>query len=330
MSLDVVIASHVAGGESFFQAPVEVRGLYVEPPSETLSSQVTGDGTTTLRARYTGGRVRIFDRVKDFTGDEVNVAVQSGSQLDYGAGSLSSGNAIWFTLVATQHRVSGAIGLVWVPGAIAAVASVAKPTDDEIRSYLDLATSEQWTFVKLGSIRFYRSADTTIVHQTDSSERPSCVDTAKKTAATADAVATDGLEERFWGYIEIPITLASAFALAAGDLYAAPTAPWFPYGGKIVDWEYIGAVSGAGAGADMTMKLQIDGVEVTGSSIQLLLANTAVSAGGSKVGDAGITAAHIFKPKSVIGIEVDAKPTAFTAGSGVLRIAVMEFVPVRS
>lgn len=330
MTLDFQNADHVAGGATFIQSPCEIHGVYPEPPIATQSAQTTGDGTTTLRARYTGGRVRIFDRVLDIIGAEVAVATQTGSQLDYGGATLSSGNAIWFALVAVQHRNTGAISLVWVPGAIAAVASVVVPTYDEILEYLGL-DDEQAYLAVCGDVRFYRSADTTILCRTNYDRRPAHVDTAKKTSAGDTVQATaDGGEEEWGGIIEIPITLASAFALTAGDLYQAFPLPSVPYGGKIVSWEYGSLVSGAGAGADMTLKLQIDGTVVTGSDTQLLLATTAVSATGGRVAGGTITAANLFKPGQVLGVEVDAKPTAFTAGSGILRIYWRKFVAPRT
>lgn len=332
MIMDLILAAAFLGGESFERVPFEVHGLEVLPPTETLSSQVTGTGATVLRAKYTGGRIRFGEKVYDFTGDEVVVSTTAAQFAQYADGavsvSFSSGNAVWFSLVAVQHKVNGAVNLVWVPGTIAAAASAVVATQAEILEFLGL-TGEAANVLVLGDIRFHRSADTAVQVKTTGGRRPAYVLESNKTTTTENANDPEGMEERFWGWLEVPITYASAFALNAGDIYAAPTLPPLPYGGKIRDWEVVGAVSGAGAGADMTLKLQIDSTEVTGSSIQLLLAGTAIAAGGVKVADAGISAANVFKPGSTLGIEVDAKPTAFTAGSGVIRIQIWEFVPPR-
>lgn len=330
MILDLLLAATFLGGVTTPAVPIEVSGLHVMPPTEALSTQATGTGATVLRAAYSGGRVRFGGKVVDFTGDEVIVSTTSAqfAQFEDGATvrSFTSGNAVWFTLVAVQTKINGAVRLVWVPGNIAAVANAVVATQAEIRSFLELDDVSA-NLVVLGDIRFYRSADQVVQVMTSAGRRPAYVYESDKSTTTQDANSPDGMEEVFWGYLEVPITYASAYALNAGEIYAAPTLPPLPYGGKIRDWEVIGAVSGAGAGADMTLKLQIDSVEVTGSSIQLLLAGTAIAAGGAKINDAGISANNVFKPGSTLGIEVDAKPTAFTAGSGSIRIQVWQFVP---
>lgn len=318
--LDVVIASHVSRGEQFTQAPIEVKGLFVEPASTTLSSQATGAaGASAFRARHTSGRVRIHDKVIDLAGAEEAVITENGA--------LTSGQAMWCTLVAVQHKLSGGIGLAWVRGTAATYGSHVVKTQAEIVTAL--GQDDQVAMLAIcGDIEFYRSADTTVVTSVSSKRRAAYVDESSKTGIT-ETVAAATLEEEFGGFIDFPITLASAFALNAGDLYSVAPAPDLPFGGVIKRWEYIGAVSGAGAGADMTLKAQIDGVVVTGSDMQLLLAATAIAAGGARVAGGTITAANTFKPKASIGVEVDAKPTAFSGGSGIIRMHYNKLVPVR-
>lgn len=327
MSIDILAALLVAGGSSFIAAPVVIDGCHVEPPTTTLSSQVTGDDTTTLYARITSGRVKLGDASIDLPGEEVRVGYQNGSQLDIGSDTLASGYAVWYTAIAIRHRKSSAIEVVWVNGSIAAVASAVVATEAEIRTALGL--DDHTLIAILGDIRFHRSADTVIDVKTTGGRRPAYVETTKKTTVTEDAASPDGMEEVDGGYIDIPVTLASAYALTAADLYAAIPAPRWAWGGLIYDAEYIGEVSGANSSAEMQLKLQIDGVEVTGSALALTLANTAIAAGGCSVAAAGISAANIFKPDSTIGLEVDSKTTAFTAGSGVVRCYLRKYVPVR-
>jgi hypothetical protein len=326
--IDVENSSFVAGGEPYVPPPIEIEGLELKPSTVTLCSQTTGDADTKLVLSYTGGRAKVFGVVKDFPAAEVIVVNTSGAQYEQGSGltlvEFSSGMAVWFTLVAVQHSVSGAIGLVAVPGAIAAVASAVVPTFDEIKEALGL--DDRATFGICGDIRFHRSADTTIDVATRRVRRPAYVEDTKKTSFLADQGAPTTMGVRFFGHLTLPLDLAAASAKSAGQMVVdGLTLPYLPYGGYVGAPEYIGGVAGAGVGADLTFLLNIDGTPTTGGGVlQLVLATTAIPA---KVSGTAPTGAHKFKSGATLDLELDVKTTVFSGGSGIVRVPVWEYVP---
>lgn len=325
MSFDVPNADHVAGGEGVVPLPIYIEGLFVSPSELTQSSQAAGDDTTILVARHSKGRVRIFGVVKDFPAAEtlvVNDGPLAGGQYNRGGVEFILGNAVWFAQVAVQHRNAGPISMRYVPGTIAPVATAVKLSHADVVAYLGLSPGE--TVVITGQIRFHRSADTVIDVQTTDIDRPAYTDTTKKTGYIADVTDPTTLGEEFWGYLDVPVDLTSLSAVAAGSLYlnGLPLPP-FAYGGKIAGWEYIPTVAGAGGGAAQAMALQKDGVVMTTSALALTLANTAV---GVPVAGTAPTALNTFKTGETLDIELDVDTTNFTAGSGIIRIAVNKFI----
>lgn len=313
MTFDVENAAHVAGGEAAPVLPILIDGLEPEPAILTLSSQAMGDDDTVLVARHTGGRVRIFGRVKEFAPSEQTVVATDGSAY------LAVGQAVWFALVAFQRATGGAIALRWVPGSVAAVADAAKPTFDEIKKFLDL--DERAPFAICGDIKFHRSADTVVDSSTETIRRPAYTFVERKTGYERTQA---NLGERFWGFVDLPVDLTALSGLNAGDLYVdGAKLPDLPYGGRIGWVQYLGEVAGAGAGADLTIKPHIDGTVVTTDGLQLTLTNTALP---STVDSAEITGANTFKPGATVDLELDVKGTAFTGGSGVVRLAIYEYI----
>lgn len=324
MSFDVINSEHVAGGEPFVPAPLDVEGLFVEPPQLAQSEQLTGDDDTTFIARYTGGRVKIFGVVRDFPAAETTLVDTTTAQYAQGALLFTVGNAVWFTQVAVQHRAAGLVSILYVPGAIAALASAVVPTFAEIVTALGLG--EGTHLVILGDIRYTRTSDTVIDVATSDARRPAYVDTDTKTGYTADVLDPTSLGERFWGYVDLPLDLTTAYNLGAGVLAVdSYPLPQLPYGGRIGRMKYVSAVAAVGAGGDITLLTGIDGTPVTDSTYQLLVAALPVP---STVGFGGTpSAADTFKPGDGLDIEVDAAATAYTAGSGVIKVEIFEFVP---
>lgn len=318
MTFDVRQAAAIAQGEIWTPPPIDLEGVNLNPPSATLSSQVTGDDVTTLRAACTGGRVKIFSQVKDFAAAEENVHVSQGAQY------LAVGEAGWFAKVFVQHRPNGNISTVYVPAAVALVTSAVKTTDAEIVAFLGLDSGG--TYVIAGDIRYHRSADTVIVTRVEDVRRPAYVDDGDKTGVAADQADTSNLGEKFWGYLDFPLDLTTAFGLGAAAFAIDGAAlPSFPYGGRVGAIEYIAGFPGAGAGGDITLLAGIDdgtsSTPVTGGEMQLLLA--AVGVPGLVTGGTP-TAADTFNQGDLLDIEVDAAATAYTAGSGTVRVPIYE------
>lgn len=314
MSFDVQNASLVAGGEGVPLKPIELEGLHVTPSIESANSQVTGAGATDLFARHTGGRARIFGVVQDFLADEVQVIDEDNY--------LASGEAVWFALVIIQHKNQGSVSALWVPGTVAAVASAAKPTFAEIKTFLDLDDKEA-TFGIAGDIRFHRSADTVIDVATSSERRPAYTDDSKKNGILADTTDPTTLSATPGGYADFAVDLTTASGVGVGNLFVdGADLPSFPYGGRVDKLEYIGAVDGTAG--DVVIKAQIDGTEVTGSDLALTAANTAVP---SKVDGGAPSAGADFLPGQGLDLEMDTVTAAFTAGSGTIRVHFSEYLP---
>jgi|6_EtaG_2_1085325.scaffolds.fasta_scaffold00031_98 hypothetical protein len=313
MSLDVYNASMVAGGESSLSMPpLEVRGLEVIPAVETLSSQLTGDTDSVLTIAYKKGAVRMFGYVKEFQQTELTLISTSGEA------HMTAGQAQWYTLCAVQHRNAGAISVIAVAGTIAAFASVAKLTFAEILAALGKGDADA-NVVILGDARFYRSADTVMEVAVDGDRRGWFVDEADKTMLGVKTTAdVSTLNEVYGGFMDFPVDLTTLSGVTPGNLAVdGADLPKWPFGGTIQGLEYIGTVDGANSGADITLKAQIDGTAVTDSDLNLTLANTAVP---STVDGSTPSANDSWAPGDGFDIEVDAVDTAFTAGSGIVRV----------
>lgn len=318
MSLDNNQTNDIVGAQPAL-LPMLLVGLFVAPASVIPSSQLTGDGSTVLRLGHSGGRARLFDRVMDYAPGELAVITTSGAQYDDGV-PFAANAAVWGTLVAVQHRVNAAITLRVVIGAVASTrAGAVKPTFADIEAALD----DPFAYCILGDVLWERSADTVITTVTTDERRPEFVDTARKTSFESDNDdPTVGVGGRFWGYIDICVDLALAFGLGAGALYAdGANLPPFEYGGYIRAVEYIPAVGGAGAGADITLRPGVSGTPATTCDLQLLLATTALAQHPEAVASTVIP----FKAGDNLDVEVEAAATAFTAGSGILRYEVWEY-----
>jgi hypothetical protein len=322
MILDVLNVNHVAGGLPH-PLPFTVDGLLLEPSVITLSSQATGDGSTVLVARRGPGRVRIIDAATELGTTETTVVSTSGAQYDQDTLEFTSGMAVWFAAVAVQHKPGGSIDIVHVPGAIAAVASAAKPTTSEIEAFI----GDSGHYVITGDVRFHRSADTVVQVMVDNSRRPSYVDEDNKTEYQPSQGSVGSLSSRFWGYIHVNADLTSMSAVADDATYVnGLDLPDLPFGGYIgTDWAYLPAVAGAGAGATLTARLALDGTDMTGNTLTITLALSAIATKATATG-AYTGNTNRFKSGDSLDIEIDSSAVDFTAGSGTIQIPVYEYV----
>jgi len=332
--LDAQNASAVAGGETHQPPPFVLEGLFVQPPTVTRSSQASGDDSTILRARVTPGRVRLVDHVLDESGGEYPIVVTSGSQYTDGTTGFALNAGVWATAIAIQHRPAAAISIVWVLGAVASVAaSAAKPTVAQIEAALDAgAPSEaggeqgrRWCI--LGDVLFTRAADQVVWHTVSNERRPAYVDEDNKTST--DLVEGDnsngGLGERYWGYIDFPVALAGLSGVTPGQQGANIIAPALAFGGRFDNVEYIPSIAGAGASADITVKLTVGATPaaVVGLDLQITLATSAL---GQNPSADTPTSDHEFFAGEDIGLEVDAVANAFSAGEGIVRAHIYEYL----
>ena len=323
--MDVILFALMAGGAPFQPPPFAVEGLYLEPSIETLCSQTTGDAATVLVIRRSAGRVRCVESVTDFLTDEDTIASSSGHayQVNDTGTKLASGNAVWMTGVAIQHRPTGAVQIVYVPGAVAAVASAVYATQAEIQTWVD-PDSIGVQFVILGDVLFYRSADTVITVRTTDERRPAYVQEDDKTGVTAAQDSQSDLASEFCCFMNVPADLTSISAVADDGTYIANMPlPNLPFGGLIKGWRYVPVVAGAGGGATNDVRLAIDGVDVTGGTLTITEANTAI---GQGVGDFSGLGANTFLPGATLDIEVDTTATSFTGGSGFFQIEIWKYV----
>jgi hypothetical protein len=303
---DVQTAGAVAGGEAVTPLPISLEGLRVYPGVETPSSQVTGAGATVLAARYGGGRVRMPRSVRDFAPAEVVIV----SEDNY----LALGEAVYATAVGVQHRNAGGTSVLFVLGAIAALADAVAPTVAEIKEALGL--DDYATVAVCGDVRFHRSADTVIDVAVTDKRRPAYIDDGLKTGLILDPADQSAMGGVPAGHIDFPVDLTGYSGVGAGNLAVdGAKFPSFPFGGTIDTLEYIPGLDGVAG--DITLKAAIDGTEVTGSDLNLLVANTGL---GDAIPTSSPTAANSFKPGDGLDIEVDAVGTSFTAGSGILRV----------
>ena len=320
--LDAENAVNVAGGEPFVPAPLSIEGLEVIPSILTQPRQLTGDDDTRLVLRYTGGRAKVWDYTRDFVPGEITLIDTTAAEYKQGTKLFASGNAVWFALVAVKHGPTAAINLLAVPGAIAAVADAVVPTFDEIKAFLSL--DERASFVVCGDIRFHRSAATVIGVATSAARRPAYVDESHKTSALVDRDDTSTLGSEFWGYVDVPIDLVTAYAKTEGDLVIDGMAlPPLEYGGYLGTAEWITAQAATGSGADIDLQLGLDGTDCTGGAVNLLLGTVIV---GAPIAFSACTANHKFKPGATLDVKLSDKDVAFTAGSGVVRVPVFKYV----
>ena len=327
MALDAPYGSAFAGGEVHEPPPFSIEGLFPLPPTQTISTQATGTGATLLRVGLSEGRVRLPEFSHDFTAQEVTVYTNAAQLTDF-----ASGYAVWCTAVAVQHRPAGSISIVHVIGTVAVVASVVKPTLAEIKTAID--GSNQTSYMILGDTLFYRSADLVVDHRVDYERRPAYVDEANKSGAYAsqDDQAAMGLE--YWGAIDFYLDLTQAFAQTAGDQILKTEAPALPFGGLCGQLEYAPAKDAAGAGGDISLRPNVDNpgaaaaVAADGDDLQLLVAGAVVGTTTSNTRAPGsYTTDPYFKPGATISIELQAKPTAFTDGFGILKLHIWKCVP---
>ena len=335
MSLDTSQAACVAGGETFDAQPLQIEGLFLLPPTKTISTQVTGNDSTVLRAGFTAGRARLIDSVQDFVPTEVGVVTTSGAQYSQSGVTpeFAVGNAVWATAVAIQHRNAAAISIVWVFGTLAALADAVAPTQDEIKTAVD--GTDQGRYTVLGDILFVRTADTVVDHYVSNKRRVAYVDEANKTSVAGEQDDQDGtMGLRYWGHVDYTLHLPSVFAASAGDQVAKTEAPALPFGGLLGQLEYIPTVDAAGAGGDISLRPNVNNpgaaaaVAADGDDLQLLLATAILGTTTSNTrAPESYTTLPNFKPGATLSVELQAKPTAFTAGSGTLRQHVWEYIP---
>lgn len=323
MAIDVLFLSLLAGCMSYQPPAFIIEGMEPGPSIETLSSQLTGDSDTTLVARRNGGRVRIGDVVADFSTSEdtlVTTTAAQYSQIGVTA-EFSAGNAVWFTEVAVQHRKGGAISIVWVPGEIAVAATATYVTAEEIKAYL----GDNERFVILGDVRFHRSADTVVAVQRSLERRPAYVDDSKKTGVTDSQAAQSSMSLEYRGTLDLFVDLTALSALGAGDIYIDDVdLPRYPFGGKLGKIQVVPFISGVGVAADKTIRVNVDGVALTGNDAQLLVADMVV--GNTEEFDATYSNPY-FDAGSTLSLELEAENADFTAGMVMVKITIWECVP---
>lgn len=320
--LDCLLLSLFIGSEPFQPPPFDIEGLELEPSIETLSSQVTGDGASTLIVRRSAGKIRCVLSTTEFATTEDVVATSSGHAYNVNdAGTkLASGNAVWFTGIAVQHAPTGAVGIMYVPGAVAAVASAVVATQAQIQAVV----GDGVVWVIIGDVCFYRSADTVISTRVDRSRRPSYVLEANKTAVVYKQDDTSDMASEFACYVMVYVDYTSISAVADDGTYInGMLLPKFPFGGYIKGWRNVPVVAGVGAGASNVIRLAIDGVDCVGGDLTITEANTAI---GQGVEDVAFTSANSFLPGASLDVEVDTTATSFTGGSGMLQIEIWKYV----
>lgn len=322
MSVDILFLSLLAGCMAYQPPAFIVEGMEPGPSVETLSSQLTGDSDTVLVARRNGGRVRIGDVVTDFNTDEDTIVSTSGDQYSQAGvtAEFSLGNAVWFTEVAVQHRVGGTVSIVWVPGEIGAVADAVYATAAEIKTYL----GENERFVILGDVRYHRSADTTVKVLRTLLRRPAYVDESKKTGVTDSQATQSSMALKYHGTMDLFVDLTALSALNAGDLYIdGVDLPRFQFGGKLGKIQVVPVIAGVGVGGDKTIRVNVDGVALTGNDAQLLVADMTI--GNFEEFDAAYSDPY-FDAGSTLSLELQAEAADYTAGMVMVKIAIWECV----
>lgn len=120
------------------------------------------------------------------------------------------------------------------------------------------------------------------------------------------------------GTITIPLSsLATGLSTAALDLL---TGYVLGYRFKILSFDFVTTIVGAGAGASQTFNLEIGAVNLTGGSLNVTLASTDTI--GEVTAGTPITAANVGTAADAISLEMSAGGTVFTSGSGYFVIKV--------
>ncbi len=309
---DVQTAGAVAAGEVVTPLPISIEGLRVAPGQTVLSSQTTGDAATILTAQVSGGRVRMPSALRDFGASDATVVDTTAEASQ----RLAVGEACWATLFAVQHRNAGSVSLIWLVGDSAVEANAVRLTAADAKTKLGL--DDYATLAICGDIRYTRTSDTVLDYAVSDSRRPGYIDDSRKVELLVDSTDLSGAGFEPAGHLDFPVDLTGYSGVTPGNLAVdGATLPKFPLGGRIDELEYIPGLDGVGASADITLKAQIDGVEVTGSDLQITLATAGL---GDAPPKSQPTAANIFVPGDGLDIEVDAVAAAFTAGSGILRV----------
>lgn len=132
--------------------------------------------------------------------------------------------------------------------------------------------------------------------------------TASDTIAAGTGVAT----------ITIPLTsLATGLSTLAIDLLTQYT-PGYAF--KLLAFDWVTTIVGAGAGASQTFNLEIGATNVTGGSLNVTLASTAGI--GTITSGTAITGLNTGSASDTISIEMAAGGTVFSAGSGYFVIKI--------
>ena len=119
----------------------------------------------------------------------------------------------------------------------------------------------------------------------------------------------------YYQYIHPLTSLATGLSTSAIDLLTGFT-PGHAF--KLVSFAFVTTVAGTGTSASQTFNLEIGSTNVTGGSLNLLLADTD-TIGKIKTATA-ITAANIGTATDTISLEMAASGTVFTAGAGYFTI----------
>lgn len=118
--------------------------------------------------------------------------------------------------------------------------------------------------------------------------------------------------------IVIPLTsLATGLSTSAIDLLTNYV-PGYKF--KLLKFDFITTVVGAGAGASQTFNLEIGTTNVTGGSLNVTLASTATI--GVQTNGTAITAANTGSATDNISIEMAAGGTVFSSGAGYFVIKI--------
>lgn len=112
--------------------------------------------------------------------------------------------------------------------------------------------------------------------------------------------------------ITIPLTsLATGLSTLAIDLLTA-LVPGYRF--KLLSFDFVTTIVGAGTGASQVFNLEIDATDVTGGVLTVTLASTNTI--GAITSGTAITAANVGTAANNASIEMAAGGTAFTSGSG--------------
>ncbi len=118
--------------------------------------------------------------------------------------------------------------------------------------------------------------------------------------------------------LSIPLTsLATGLSTAAIDLLTNYTVG---HKFKLLGLSFVTTVAGTGTSASQTFNLEIGTTNVTGGSLNLLLADTDTI--GKVKAATAITAANVGTETDTLSLEMAASGTVFTAGAGYFLIKI--------